>query len=85
MERDDNGEPTGILKEPMAQALVSEHVPLLTRDEKKTALLTALSHLNANGVNLAKTRLRIGPWLDFDPETETFVDNAQAQAHLQRP
>ena len=32
MERDENGEPTGILKEPMAQALVSEQVPLLTRD-----------------------------------------------------
>jgi len=60
MERDDNGEPTGILKEPMAQALVSEHVPLLTRDEKKTALLTALSHLNANGVT-SITDAAIGP------------------------
>lgn len=60
MERDDNGEPTGILKEPGAQALVSEHVPLLTRDEKKTALLTALSHLNANGVT-SFTDAAIGP------------------------
>ncbi|MGD2097529.1 MAG: amidohydrolase [Desulfobacterales bacterium] len=60
MERDDNGEPTGILKEPMAQALVSEHVPLLTREEKRTALLTALSHLNANGVT-SITDAAIGP------------------------
>jgi hypothetical protein len=60
MERNKNGEPTGILKEPMAQALVSEHVPLLTRDEKKTALLTALSHLNANGVT-SITDAAIGP------------------------
>lgn len=60
MERDDNGEPTGILKEPGAQALVSAHVPLLTREEKKTALLTALSHLNANGVT-SFTDAAIGP------------------------
>jgi predicted amidohydrolase YtcJ len=50
MERDENGEPTGILKEPGAQALVAAHVPLLNREEKKTALLTTLNHLNANGV-----------------------------------
>lgn len=50
VERDENGEPTGIFKEPGAQALVAAHVPLLTREEKKTALLTTLNHLNANGV-----------------------------------
>ena len=50
MERDERGEPTGILKEPGAQALVAAHVPLLTREEKKTALVTTLYHLNANGV-----------------------------------
>lgn len=60
MERDDNGEPTGILKEPGAQALVSVHVPLLTKEEKKTALLTALSHLNAQGVT-SFTDAAIGP------------------------
>jgi predicted amidohydrolase YtcJ len=60
MERDAHGEPTGILKEPGAQALVSVHVPLLSRQEKKTALLTALSHLNANGVT-SFTDAAIGP------------------------
>lgn len=60
MERDKNGEPTGIFKEPGAQALVSVHIPLLTREEKKTALLTALSHLNANGVT-SFTDAAIGP------------------------
>jgi len=60
MERDANGEPTGILKEPGAQALVAAHVPLLTREEKKTALLTTLSHLNANGVT-SFTDAAIGP------------------------
>ena len=60
MERFADGEPTGILKENMAQALVSAHVPLLTGDEKKTALLTALKHLNANGVT-SITDAAIGP------------------------
>jgi predicted amidohydrolase YtcJ len=60
MERDDNGEPTGILKEPGAQALVAAHVPLLTREEKKTALVTTLNHLNANGVT-SFTDAAIGP------------------------
>jgi predicted amidohydrolase YtcJ len=60
LERDANGEPTGIFKEPGAQALVAAHVPLLTREEKKTALLTTLSHLNANGVT-SFTDAAIGP------------------------
>jgi predicted amidohydrolase YtcJ len=60
VERDENGEPTGIFKEPGAQALVAAHVPLLTREEKKTALLTTLNHLNANGVTNF-TDAAIGP------------------------
>jgi len=61
MERDpETGEPTGIFKELGAQALVSTVVPLLTREEKKQALLTALSHLNANGVT-SFTDAAIGP------------------------
>jgi predicted amidohydrolase YtcJ len=61
MERDpQTGEPTGILKEPKAQELVSRHVPLLTRDEKKQAVITALEHLNANGVT-SFTDAAIGP------------------------
>lgn len=60
MERDEHGEPTGILKEPGAQALVAAHVPLLTREEKKTALVTTLNHLNANGVT-SFTDAAIGP------------------------
>ena len=60
IERDDNGDPTGIFKEPGAQAVISVHVPLLTREEKKTALLTTLSHLNAQGVT-SFTDAAIGP------------------------
>ncbi|MGD8389007.1 MAG: amidohydrolase [Desulfobacteraceae bacterium] len=61
MERDPaTGEPTGIFKEPKAQELVSRHVPLLTREEKRQAVLTALQHLNANGVT-SFTDAAIGP------------------------
>ncbi len=60
IERDENGEPTGIFKEPGAQAVVSTCVPLLTRDEKRLSLLTALSHLNAQGVT-SFTDAAIGP------------------------
>ncbi len=60
MERDANGEPTGIFKEAGAQALVSAHVPLLTREEKKTALETAMRHLRANGIT-SFTDAAIGP------------------------
>ena len=76
MERDENGEPTGILKEPGAQALVAAHVPLLTREEKKTALVTSLNHLNANGVT-SFTDAAIGPGGEsflYGVMSDQFVD-----------
>ncbi len=60
MERDEDGEPTGIFKEAAAQALVADHVPMLTREEKKTSLMTAQRHLNENGVT-SFTDAAIGP------------------------
>ncbi len=61
LERDPNtGEPSGILKELGAQALVSKAVPLLSREEKKQALLTALEHFKANGIT-SFTDAAIGP------------------------
>ena len=38
MERDSDGEPTGIFKEIGAQTLVTTKIPLLTREEKKIAV-----------------------------------------------
>jgi predicted amidohydrolase YtcJ len=76
MERDENGDPTGILKEPGAQALVAAHVPLLTREEKKTALVTTLNHLNANGVT-SFTDAAIGPGGEsflYGVMSDEFVD-----------
>ncbi|WP_300459546.1 amidohydrolase [Desulfobacula sp.] len=54
------GELTGIFKELGAQSLVAKYVPLLTRAEKKQAVLTAMEHLSANGVT-SFTDAAIGP------------------------
>ncbi len=60
MERDSRGELTGIFKELGAQALVTTHVPILTREEKKVALLNAITLLNSHGVT-SFTDAAIGP------------------------
>jgi len=61
LERDPStGEPTGIFKELGAQALISGAVPLLNREEKKQALITALDHLRRNGIT-SYTDAAIGP------------------------
>ena len=60
MERDSRGELTGIFKELGAQALVTTHVPILTRAEKKIALQNAIAILNSHGVT-SFTDAAIGP------------------------
>ena len=41
-------------------------------------------HLKANGINLDKTPFRMGRVLTFDPRTETFVGDAEADRLLRR-
>jgi predicted dehydrogenase len=41
-------------------------------------------HLARNGVDLSSTPLTLGPWLKFDPKTERFINNDQANALLRR-
>ncbi len=61
MERDPGtGEPSGIFKELGAQGMIAAVVPLLTREEKKQALITTLDHLKRNGVT-SYTDAAIGP------------------------
>jgi hypothetical protein len=43
-----------------------------------------LEHLGRNGVDLAKTPLALGPWLNMDPKTERFRENDAANALLSR-
>jgi predicted amidohydrolase YtcJ len=61
MERDPvTGEPSGIFKELGGQGMIAGVVPLLTREEKKQALITTLDHLKRNGVT-SYTDAAIGP------------------------
>ena len=54
------GEPTGIFKEPSAQGLVMKVVPLLTKEEKRTAICSAMQVMNANGIT-SYTESALGP------------------------
>jgi predicted amidohydrolase YtcJ len=46
----ETGEPTGIFREPSAQGLVMKVVPLLTKEEKRAAIRSAMQVMNANGI-----------------------------------
>ena len=41
-------------------------------------------HLTANDVDVAKKRVRLGPWLKFDPDREAFADSPRADTYLAR-
>src|SRR6185503_7871455 len=57
---------------------------LKTTDNAKDTLERTLSHLKDNGVDMAATKLGVGPVLAFDPKTETFPGNDKANAMLTR-
>lgn len=48
------------------------------------SLQRMLAHLEANKIDLAATRLTLGPDLEFDPAAETFVNNANADRFVKR-
>lgn len=58
---------------------------LKTNDDVKETFARTKQHLADNKMDIEKTRLTLGPWLKFNPQTETFVDNSQADAMLFRP
>jgi len=57
---------------------------LKTTDNAKDTMERTLAHLKDNGVDMAATKLTVGPSLAFDPKTETFPDNPKANAMLTR-
>ena len=57
---------------------------LKTTDNAKDTLERTLAHLKDNGVDMAATKLQVGPVLPFDPKNETFPDNDKANAMLTR-
>jgi predicted dehydrogenase len=57
---------------------------LKTTDNAKDTLERTLAHLKDNGVDMAATKLQVGPALAFDPQSETFPGNQKANAMLTR-
>jgi predicted dehydrogenase len=57
---------------------------LKTNEDVQDALARTIAHLSANGVDLAKTPMTLGPMLKIDPQAETVVNNPAACAMLAR-
>jgi hypothetical protein len=57
---------------------------LKSRDDNAETLTRTVEHLKANGVDLEVTPMSLGPQLTFDPETERFIGNEDANALLPR-
>lgn len=55
-----------------------------TTDDAQETLERTLAHLKDNGVDFMKTKLTVGPQLVLDPQSETFQNNAKADAMLTR-
>jgi predicted dehydrogenase len=53
-------------------------------DDRQDTFERTRKHLADNRVDIDKTRLTLGPWLQFDPDKEQFVGNAAADAMLTR-
>jgi predicted dehydrogenase len=63
---------------------MSKDAPFGTYDAGNEAFQRMREHLKANGVNLEKAQLRVGPLLSFDPQTEKFVGNDAANKLITR-
>jgi predicted dehydrogenase len=57
---------------------------LHTNENAVDCLDRMIAHLAANGVQLTKTPMSLGPLLKIDPQRETILDNAEAVALLTR-
>lgn len=53
-------------------------------DDNQATLQRTVKHLTDNGVDLEKYPMSLGPVLQFDPQTELFTNNDDANAHLTR-
>ncbi|MCH2213018.1 MAG: Gfo/Idh/MocA family oxidoreductase [Fuerstiella sp.] len=57
---------------------------VVSQDDNEATLQRTLKHLQANGVDLEKYPLSLGPKLEFDPERELFTNNSAANQYLSR-
>jgi len=63
---------------------MSKDNPFGTYDAGNEAFARMREHLKAQGVNLDKSLLRVGPLLSFDPQAEKFVGNDAANKLITR-
>jgi hypothetical protein len=70
---------------PASAAEIEKTLAMLkTNENVRDCLGRTLKHLAANGVELTRTPLRLGPKLIIDHEKETVLNNPQAQLLLSR-
>jgi hypothetical protein len=67
-----------------ADELEKSVATLQSTDNAKETLARTLAHLKDNGVDMAGTKLQVGPLLKCDPQSETFPGNDAANAMLTR-
>lgn len=67
-----------------AEETAKKVAELKTTDNVKDTLDRTLAHLERNGVDMKTTKLGVGPVLPFDPKTETFPGNDDANKMLTR-
>jgi predicted dehydrogenase len=74
------------LGKPASSEEITKQIELFKGNENALETFELVrKHLADNGVNIQEERLTLGPWLDFDSDKETFVDNPAADALLTRP
>jgi len=54
IDRDAQGQPTGVLKEPSAQSLVTDQIPHYSREQLRNGYLTMMRNLNREGITAIK-------------------------------
>ncbi len=74
------GEKTKVSVDELKKALES----VKSLDDNAATLARTVEHIEANGVDLKRTPLALGPMLKIDVEKEVFIDNADANAMLTR-
>lgn len=67
-----------------AGAAINSVAMLKTKDNAKETLERTLAHLKDNGLDLAKLKITLGPQLSFNPKSETFPENMDANQMLTR-
>jgi predicted dehydrogenase len=77
---------TGLVSHRVGEKAVQDEIAAKIRGNElcSDSFSRMAEHLEANGIDISQAVLTLGPWLDMDPETETFIGNSDANALLTR-